>query len=115
MSFLRLAFAVFLTLLMGGCASYPPPGAKCTYPTTWTRHDRGYAIPNKNGLVKLELVIDTNGSVRSAQVVESDDPELDVWARLIAMKLVFNQPTLCDGQAYWTKLRVPLTFAKKSG
>lgn len=63
------------------------------------------------GIVILEIVIDTEGNVVSADVVRSIPP-LDL-AAVVAVRQWEYEPTRVDGKAVSVRLTVPITFALK--
>ncbi|WP_435635347.1 TonB family protein [Pseudomonas solani] len=107
--------AVFLVLsAIAGCSTYPPEGATCTRPSSWTRHDEVKHTPGIDGTVRVEILIDKDATVRRAKVVASDDPRLDEVALAIARGLVFNQPTICNGEPYLQSAVLPFKFSPRS-
>ncbi|WP_356948383.1 energy transducer TonB [Metapseudomonas otitidis] len=107
--------AAFLILsAIAGCSTSPPEGATCTRPSSWTRHDDVVKPPRINGVVRVEVLIDRDATVKTAKVIASNDPRLDEVALKIARGLVFNQPTICDGKAYTQSAVLPFTFSPKT-
>lgn len=107
--------AVLLILsAIAGCCTTPPEGATCTYPSTWTRHDDVKNPPGIDGVVRVEVLIDENATVKRARVIATDDARLDKTALEIARGLVFNQPTICDGETYPQSGVLPFRFSQRS-
>lgn len=69
-----------------------------------TMHTRGIS-----GVVKLEVLIDKNGRVRNAKILESAGSAFDEAAIQAIMKSTFY-PAQVDGQAVAVLLRLPVRF-----